>query len=362
MKNLARHIELLLHDNDCVILPGFGGFVAHDVPAYYVSEDGLYYPPSRSISFNATITMNDGLLAQSYMRSYQVDYARATYIIDATIEKLIDTLNEEGSVSLPRIGTLRQNINQSLLFTPHKAGISSPQHFGLGAFVIKELSQIKATEHIQKAEPTITSSAKTISLHINKRTSHRVLSTAAVFLLLLMIALPTGIQKPTDIASLISTQQKGIALSPLQEENNQLNISASAFESAEVVKEETPETKLETNTTTSIEEPIETPTASTETSEAPIIEPKVIAPTATTIAIEKTYHIIVASLPSNRGADETLNQYTRLGYNNVSLVERDNRVRISLMQFTDKAEANRQLTALRQQEKFQSAWLLAVHN
>lgn len=360
MKNLARHIELLLHDNDCVILPGFGGFIAHNVPAYYVSEDGLYYPPSRSISFNATITMNDGLLAQSYMRSYQVDYARATYMIDATIEKLIDILNEEGSVSLPRIGTLRQDINQSLQFTPHEAGISSPQHFGLGAFVIKELSQIKAAEHIQKAEPTITSSAKTISLHINKRTVHHILSTAAVFLLLLMIALPTGIQKPTDIASLISTQQKGAVLSPFQEENDQLNISASAFEIAEVAKEEIPEAELRTNTTTSIEEPIEAPTASTETSEAPIIEPEVIAPTTTTI--EKTYHIIVASLPSNRGADETLNQYTRLGYNNVSLVERDNRVRISLMQFTDKAEANRQLTALRQQEKFQSAWLLAVHN
>ena len=95
MKNLARHIELLLRNNDCVILPGFGGFIAHDVPAYYVSEEGLYYPPSRSISFNAAITMNDGLLVQSYMKSYQVDYARATYMVDVAVEQLTDMLDEE---------------------------------------------------------------------------------------------------------------------------------------------------------------------------------------------------------------------------------------------------------------------------
>ena len=96
MKNLARHIELLLRDNDCVILPDFGGFIAHDVPAYYIAEEGLYYPPSRSISFNAAIKMNDGLLVQSYMKSYQVDYARANYMIDVAIEELTDLLLASG--------------------------------------------------------------------------------------------------------------------------------------------------------------------------------------------------------------------------------------------------------------------------
>ena len=83
------------------------------------------------------------------------------------------------------------------------------------------------------------------------------------------------------------------------------------------------------------------------------------APAAIVVS-EKTYHIIVASLPSRRGAEETMNQYTRMGYDNVTIVERDDRVRISLMQFADKNEANERLKALRQQEKFQNAWLLAV--
>ena len=92
--------------------------------------------------------------------------------------------------------------------------------------------------------------------------------------------------------------------------------------------------------------------------EVPTMEP---APVVTTTS-GKTYHIIVASLPSRRGADETLSQYTRLGYADASIVERDDRVRISLMQFADKDEANEQLKALRQSDKFQNAWLLAVRN
>ena len=369
MKNLARHIELLLRDNDCVILPGFGGFVAHEVPAYYVSEEGLYYPPSRGISFNATITMNDGLLAQSYMKSYQVDYARANYMIDVAVEQLTDMLDEEGRVTLPHIGTLTQDINQSLQFTPDQAGIASPVHFGLGSFAIREWGQIVSAEIRQKAEPMISHTAKTISLHINKETLHRVMSTAAVFLLLLMVALPTGNHRPTDIASL--QLKEIIATSQIQPTTT---VSEEPVEVAniEAVPEECEEATTVADTITPIEAVIEEacilpnatelPSAVNEPSEASseviAVEP---APVVATIS-EKTYHIIVASLPNHRGADETLSQYARMGYTETSLVERDDRVRISLMQFADKNEANLQLNTLRQQEEFKNAWLLAVRN
>ena len=39
MIELAQHIETLLLENDCVIVPGFGGFVAHYSPATRVKEE-----------------------------------------------------------------------------------------------------------------------------------------------------------------------------------------------------------------------------------------------------------------------------------------------------------------------------------
>ncbi len=373
MKKLAQHIELLLRDNDCVILPGFGGFIAHDVPAYYVSEEGLYYPPSRSISFNAAIKMNDGLLAQSYMKSYQVDYARANYMIDVTIEQLTDTLDEAGSVTLPHIGTITQDIHQSLQFIPDAAGVASPIHFGLGSFIIKELSQLyRAKETTHKSEAIITHTAKIISLHLNKEVLHRVMSTAAILLLLLMIALPTGNYRPTDIASLHLTEIIAAPQIQLPETTPTATIIDAIIENTDaeqrdaifpIAKETTPTAATKTENAVTTDKDVITESA-IET-DKPIVEtPTTEVPQSIAVDIKpgKTYHIIVASLPNHRGADETLAQYINQGYTEASLVERDDRVRISLVQFINKDEASEYLKTLRQNDKFQNAWLLAVRN
>lgn len=386
MKNLVRHIDFLLRDNDCVILPGFGGFIAHAVPAYYVKEEHTYYPPSRSISFNAAITMNDGLLAQSYMKSYGVDYARATYMIDMAIDQLRDALDEEGEATLPRIGRLKQDIYQSLQFIPETAGIASSNHFGLGTFSIQELSQIGHTsrEVAKQPDTIITHTEKTIDLHINKSILRQVVYTAAVFLLLLTVSLPIGNEKVADIASLHFAEAVPTAFS---EPTTTETVTEMFVENTDVAYEEPEELPAPTTDAiadevitadtasiytdnivemataplpvvempTAVEEP--TPTAQPA---EPVIATEIVAdPTPTPT---KTYHIIVASLPSLRGANETLNQYVSKGYSGASLVERDNRVRISLMQFTDKDEANDYLKTLREEDAFKNAWLLAVRN
>lgn len=424
MKNLARHIEWLLHDNDCVILPGFGGFIAHVVPAYYVSTENLYYPPSRSISFNTAITMNDGLLAQSYMRSYNVDYVQATYLVDMAIEKLRDTLDEEGYVIIPHIGTIKQDIHQSIQFIAEPTGVSSPHHFGLGAFTINTIAQLQnqSGEIAQQSKSLFTQTEKTIDVHIQKRALRHILSTAAVFLLLLMVALPAGDLKPTDIASLHLTDliygsKTGNTESPIslpvdtiagymKESDAVIDIDSIATletlgdvsneEMLELQNEEaTQETQEEVTISEKSPENSESPATSetlvisenptipeiTESSiasnnieivESPTVPNEVSESATTANSIEtdetvkpassnKIYHIIVASLPNLRGAEEIIENYIVKGYLQASLVERDNRVRISLMQFTDKNEANNYLKTLREDEAFQNAWLLPVN-
>lgn len=389
MKNLARHIELLLRDNDCVILPDLGGFIACDTPAYYVSEEGTYYPPSRSVSFNAAIKMNDGLLAQSYMKSYQVDYARANYMIEVATEELLDTLDEEGTVTLSGIGTLRQDVYQTLHFTPEESGIDAPVHFGLGSLLIRTIDQLThPTEEIRKPKVRAKRAKRAIHLRIEKETLRHMVSTAAVFLLLLMMALPTGTHQTTDIASLRLTD---MIVSPLTSNTETTNVGPEVM-TTETIEPEATITCEESESIATTDEG--TPTCETseaeETSQSEAIAPQsqesmnaeenadneaivtehttpttenTPAPTPVTIAASnKTYHIIVASLPSHRGADETLEQFAAKGYTNVTIVERDDRVRISLAQFADKDEANEYLKELRQQEDFQNAWLLAVRN
>ena len=89
MITLARHIELLLLEHDCVIVPGFGGFIANHVEAQYSGEqEQLFLPPYRTIGFNQQLKVNDGLLLQSYMAAYDASYPAAYLQMEKDIENM----------------------------------------------------------------------------------------------------------------------------------------------------------------------------------------------------------------------------------------------------------------------------------
>ena len=84
MIELSKHIEVLLLENDCVIVPGLGGFIAHKRQAAYSIQKGEFMPPLRTIGFNPQLIMNDGLLVQSYMQAFNTDFPDATRRIEKT--------------------------------------------------------------------------------------------------------------------------------------------------------------------------------------------------------------------------------------------------------------------------------------
>ena len=77
MITICEHIEYLLRNHDCVIVPGWGAFIAQYQPASF-TEDGQMLPPSRLIGFNASISHQDGLLASSVMRREKISYDAAS--------------------------------------------------------------------------------------------------------------------------------------------------------------------------------------------------------------------------------------------------------------------------------------------
>ena len=85
MKELSRHIEQLLLEHNCVIVPQLGGFVTQYVPARYVEAEKLFLPPARTVAFNPHLTLNDGLLVQSYMRVHSTTYQQTVRLIDRAV-------------------------------------------------------------------------------------------------------------------------------------------------------------------------------------------------------------------------------------------------------------------------------------
>lgn len=160
MNNLERHITRLLLNNDCVIVPGFGGFMAHHMNAYYNEEDRRFYPPRRTIGFNSQLKMNDSLLAQSYVETYDISYPEAMAKIEADTEELKHCIENYGEYAISGIGTLKIADSGVYDFEPCLAGLLTPSLFALDAIDVCKIAEpatqtvIASSEHEAKEDET----------------------------------------------------------------------------------------------------------------------------------------------------------------------------------------------------------------
>lgn len=153
MIELERHIARLLLDNDCVIVPGFGGFIAHYIPSRYDTERGMFCPPLRTIGFNPQLTINDSLLAQSFVEACDISFPEATLRIENAVHELQDTLLAHGRYEMCGLGTITLTESGVYQFEPGQAGVLTPSLYGLTEFEMPALH-----ESDQKDRP------KTVSL------------------------------------------------------------------------------------------------------------------------------------------------------------------------------------------------------
>lgn len=158
MTELERHIAKLLLDNDCVIVPGFGGFMAHHIAASYDEKNNIFLPPTRTVGFNPRLTMNDSVLAQDYVSCYDLSYPEALKRIESEVDEFRQMiLGKDGGYELCGIGRLYALENGEYDFIPNDTGITTPATYGFQAF---ELDTLPATE--SASESTSAASASDI--------------------------------------------------------------------------------------------------------------------------------------------------------------------------------------------------------
>ena len=156
MISLDRHIEILLLSNDCVIVPGFGGFMAHHVDARYDETDFSFLPPSRSIGFNPQLKMNDSLLVQSYIEAYDLSYPEALKKVQGEVRELKQQLEQNGEFELNDIGVLKINQEGNIEFTPCEAGLLTPVYYGLSSYNFEPLANLQAESKLSLSLITLT--------------------------------------------------------------------------------------------------------------------------------------------------------------------------------------------------------------
>lgn len=202
MVNITLHIERLLVHNDCVIVPGLGGFVAHDCSAKYVEEEELFLPPSRSVSFNQRLTMNDGLLVNDVAQYHHLDYKDALRIVDEEVVKVRETIEDDGQFTFHGIGTLRNTSKGAYEFEPIACGVSAPDLYGLDCYYVTPLQKTQpATKKVAISKQD--DDTLTFRLHMNVVRYAAVAAVAAVFFFVCIAPLNSAIEHQRSEAGML---------------------------------------------------------------------------------------------------------------------------------------------------------------
>lgn len=323
--------------------------MAHHVDARKDKADGSFLPPLRSIGFNPKLTINDSLLAQSYVEAYDISYPEATMRIEDEVRELRQRIEADGKFEFDGIGVISLNEDGNYEFAPCEAGILTPELYGLDGFQMKTVEELKRyakqmltnlgqeekqdTEHnnifTEKATDTDSTeddehrhSARIIALWRNVA--------VACFAVILFLILPSPLVNNAQYAGThIDTA--------LLDKVMPRDITTGQNQVSESIKNTPVQTALPTAAVKSAQE----------TKAEEKAEPK------------ECYSIVVASHVTLKNANDYVSDLHSRGYND-AFVHRNGHVKVMLGKYTTEGEAQQALNKLNNKDEFAGAWVKKV--
>ena len=132
--DITSFVRELLFSHDCVIVPGFGGFIGNYTPAHVDKSTGTFYPPVKQISFNRNLNHNDGLLVGKISAALNINYVDSRTNVEKFVADIRKKLESGEKVIFDHIGTFRNNQEGSIQFEPDRTVNYHLDSYGLEPF------------------------------------------------------------------------------------------------------------------------------------------------------------------------------------------------------------------------------------
>lgn len=139
---LSKMVKELILDNDKVVLPGLGCFVAEIVPSTFSDKGYTINPPYRKLSFRAKPDKGEEL-ARFYADTNNVGYDVAGRIITDFVTELKSVLHQKKTVVFPSLGRLRATKENTVFFVADENLDIYPAGFGLEPVSLKTHQQTR---------------------------------------------------------------------------------------------------------------------------------------------------------------------------------------------------------------------------
>lgn len=147
--DIGFYISELLYTHDCVILPGFGGFVTSYAPAKIHPINHTFFPPSKKVLFNSQLKRDDGLLLDFISTSEKIGYTEVKSRTMEFVTDVVEKLNRKEIVHFKQIGDFQKDIEGNILFEPQNELNFLEDAFGLSSFVSPPILRKTAQQRLE---------------------------------------------------------------------------------------------------------------------------------------------------------------------------------------------------------------------
>ena len=309
--DLAYSISQLLYRYDCVIIPGFGGFVTQFKSAAIDRQAHSIYPPSKEVSFNSMLVKNDGVLVNFVAEDQDLSYNSAQNLIDIQVEDWKKQLRFQ-DLYLAKIGRFHLGLEQQILFEPENSTNFLTDSFGLSAVIAKEIeAQVK--------KPLIQRVPKEKTKVVSSRTNY--LKYAAVFAIGLSVIGLVGAEQIYSKYRQARTEQVRV-----EDQYKQERIETATF-------------AIDRNLPT-ILVPVKKLSSSDKAEKIELVE---------AVEITKTYFVIAGAFRDQNNAKKKVSQLLKSGFEDASELGANkwNLYQVSFGGFQDRLEAEKLLKQVR---------------
>lgn len=157
MNTVQNHIKELLFEQDCVVIPEFGGFVTNFDCAKIDGSNRFITPPQKWLAFNSLLKNDDGLLSNYIAQEEKITREQANLKIKLFVEDTKGYINFDKTYQIEGLGIFSQNDESKIQFQPQMINFYS-ESFGMeNIFLKKSINLQNELQIIQK--PAIVSNS-----------------------------------------------------------------------------------------------------------------------------------------------------------------------------------------------------------
>jgi nucleoid DNA-binding protein len=152
--SVEQYLQELLYRYECVVMPGFGAFLANRKAAEVHATTHAFYPPKKVISFNKQLSDNDGVLTNYIAQAEHISYSEASEKVNLFVQELQTTLQTYKELTLNEIGTFNLE-EEKVVFQPFYHNNYLAESFGLSTFTsdkIERKEEVEVEEVLPVAE------------------------------------------------------------------------------------------------------------------------------------------------------------------------------------------------------------------